>query len=191
RRADAYQVHRVRLPGQARLRAGVGRSGGELLSPRQLASALVRRDRRRAPRRTAVAVTRARTIDDDRARRIAVPVFRVRFHERELLCLRSVDGEPCDAAPRAAYRGVHGIGVAGVCAALDRRASGARGTYAARGQLTAGGYTAPARIPGCRAQSQVRARHKFATFLAGGRRGPRRNARELLLQCGLPRVAPP
>ncbi len=79
-RIGAHEVHIVQLPGQSQFRPGVGRPGRQLLPARQLASPLVRRDRRRAARRPAVARAHAGAADDGRDRRLAVPVLRVRFH---------------------------------------------------------------------------------------------------------------
>ena len=66
RRARAVQVHAVQLPGEPHVPARVGRPGAELLPARQLAPALVWRDRRRAARVAVAAGTRARSADDGR-----------------------------------------------------------------------------------------------------------------------------
>ena len=82
--AARFKLQRVQLPDQPQFRPRVGRSVQELFSARQLAPALVRRDRRRGAGLAAVALPRAGAADDDRGRRLAVPVFRVRIHQREL-----------------------------------------------------------------------------------------------------------
>ena len=105
RRAGAHEDHPVQLPDRPRLRSAVGRPGRRAIfcSATGICSGTARSSSRSSPAGELLSRS-ARADDDDRARRIAVPVLRVRLHQRERVHLRSDHGEPRDASSGAAHR---------------------------------------------------------------------------------------
>ena len=98
------QSRRLQLPAAPRLRSRVARARRDALPAQQLASALVRRDRRRAARVAAACRAGARAAHRDRRRPAGCSSSSCSASPTRGLGDRADDDQPRDAAPRAARR---------------------------------------------------------------------------------------
>ena len=122
------------IPAAPRIRTAMARARRSVFRVRQLASPLVRRDRRRHPRAAPVVHARDGAAHARHRHGPPVPLLRLRIHQRRALGRGPVDGEPRLAASRAAGRRLDGAALPRL-GACGRRATAHASPAAPAGAL--------------------------------------------------------